>query len=80
MVTIITSYILTLVAMWFIFLNELRAEREKVTIGDVVSEFDWQMFVPIVNTITLLAVIFCWLVWDVCKLNKVWNKIKDKEL
>ena len=80
MITIITIYILTLVAMWFICLYELRAEREKVTIGDVVSELDWSMFVPIVNTITLLAAIFCWLVWDVCKLRKVWNKIKDKEL
>ena len=77
-------YILTLVAIWFICLHELREEREKVTVKDVVDDFEWQMFVPIVNTISLLIAVCYWIVWDVCQFGKLWkqlwDKIKDKEL
>ena len=81
---IATIYILTLVAIWFICLHELRKERETVTVKDVADELEWQIFVPIVNTISLLIAVCCWLVWDVCQFNKLWrrlwDKIKDKEL
>ena len=81
---IATIYILTLVAICLICLHELREEREKVTVKDVADELEWQMFVPIVNTILLLIAVCCWFVWDVCQFSKLWkrlwDKIKDKEL
>lgn len=80
----IAIYILTLVALWFICLHELRKERETVTVKDVVNKFRFSMFVPVVNTLALLIVVCCWLVWDVCQFGKLckrlWDKIKDKEL
>lgn len=81
---IATIYILTLVAIWFILLRELREERETVTVKDVVNEFSYLMFVPVVNTLALLIAVCCWLVRDVCQFGKLWkrlwDKIKDKEL
>ena len=77
-------YILTLVAIWFICLRELREERETVTVKEVADELEWQMFVPVVNTLALLIAVCCWLVWDVCQFSKLWkrlwDKIKGKEL
>ena len=65
-------------------MNELRVENGKVTVGDVLVDIPWIMYVPIINTITLIIVGMAFLVWEVfgvgaiCK--KFWNKVKDIEL
>ena len=76
----IAIYILTLVAIWFICLHELRKERVRVTIKDVVTDFEWQMLIPGVNTCALITAVVCWFVWDICRVNRLWDKIKDREL
>lgn len=80
----IAVYILTLVFMWFLTLNGLREENGKVTVGDILTDIPWIMYVPIINTITLIIVGMAFLVWEVfgvgaiCK--KFLDKVKDIEL
>lgn len=80
----IAAYILTLAFMWFLTLNDLREEKGKVTVGDILTDIPFVMYVPIINTITLIIVGTAFLVWDVfgvgtlCK--KFWTKVKDIEL
>lgn len=80
----IAVYILTLAFMWFLTLNDLREENGKVTVGDVLVDIPWIMYVPIINTITLIIVGMAFLVWEVfglgTLLNKIWNKVKDIEI
>lgn len=80
----IVVYVLTLAFMWFLTLNDLREEKGKVTVGDILTDIPWIMYVPIINTITLIIVGMAFLVWEVfgvgtlCK--KLWDKVKDIEL
>lgn len=80
----IVVYILTLAFMWFLTLNDLREEKDKVTVGDILTDIPWTMYVPIMNTIVLIIIGIAYLVWDVfgvgalCK--KLWDKVKDIEL
>lgn len=80
----IAIYILTLVFMWFLTLNDLREEKGKVTVGDILTDIPWIMYVPIINTITLIIVGVAFLVWEVFGVGtlfrKIWNKVKDIEL
>lgn len=80
----IAVYILTLAFMWFLTLNELREEKGKVTVGDVLTDIPSVMYIPIINTITLIIIGIAFLVWDVfgvCALfKKLWDKVKDIEL
>lgn len=77
----IAVYILTLAFMWFLVLNDLREEKGKVTVGDILTDIPWFMYVPITNTISLIILGIAFLVWEVfgvgtlCK--KFWNKVKD---
>lgn len=80
----IAVYILTLAFMWFLTLNDLREEKGKVTVGDILTDIPWIMYVPIMNTIVLIIIGIAYLVWEVfgvgalCK--KLWDKVKDIEL
>lgn len=80
----ITVYILTLTFVWFLTLSDLREEKGKATVGDVLTDIPFVMYVPIINTITLIIVCIAFLIWDVfgvgalCK--KLWDKVKDIEL
>lgn len=80
----IVIYILTIAFMWFLTLNDLREEKGKVTIGDILTDIPWTMYVPIINTMLLIIIGIAFLVWDVfgvgtlCK--KFWDKVKDIEL
>lgn len=80
----IAVYILTLAFMWFLTLNDLREEKGKVTVGDILTDIPWRMYVPIMNTIVLIILGIAYLVWEVfgvgalCK--KLWDKVKDIEL
>lgn len=76
----IAIYILTIVALWFICLHELRKVLKRVTIKDAVYNFKWQIFIPGANTCALIIITACWFVWDICRVNRLWDKIKDKEL
>jgi hypothetical protein len=70
--------------MWFLALNDLREEKSKVTVGDVLTDIPEVMYIPIINTITLIIVGTAFLVWEVfgvgtlCK--KFWDKVKNIEL
>lgn len=80
----IVAYILTLVFAWYLTINELRGEKEKVTVGDILTNTPGVLYIPIINTMALIIVGVAFLVWEVfgvgtlCK--KLWDKVKDIEL
>lgn len=80
----IVVYIITLAFTLFLTRNELRNEKEKTTVGDILTNTPGILYIPIVNTISLIIVFIAFLVWEVfgvgtlCK--KLWNKVKDIEL
>ena len=80
----IAVYILTLAFMWFLTLTDLRKEKDKVTVGDILTDIPWNMYVPILNTIMLIIVGITFLVWDAFGIGtlfkKIWRKVKDIEL
>lgn len=80
----IVAYILTLAFAWVLTINELRGEKEKVTVGDILKNTPGILYIPIINTMALIIVGVAFLVWEVfgvgtlCK--KLWDKVKDIEL
>ena len=80
----IVAYILTLAFAWFLTRNELRNEKEKTTVGDILTNTPGILYVPIVNTISLIIVFIAFLVWEVFGVGtlfkKIWDKVKDVEV
>ena len=80
----IAVYILTLAFAWFLTINELRGEKEKVTVGDILANTPGIVYIPIINTMALIIVGVAFLVWEVFGVGtlfrKIWNKVKDIEL
>lgn len=80
----IAVYILTFAFIWALSLRNLRAEKGKVTVGDILTYIPWVVYVPIINTIMLIIVGMAFLVWEVfgvgtlCK--RLWDKVKDVEV
>lgn len=78
------TYLATLIAICIINLNELKDECSKVTIEDVVKEFEFWEFIPLYNTLVLLLIAIAYFVWEKCRIGMlcklVWDKIKDIEL
>lgn len=80
----IVVYIITLAFVLFLTRNELRNEKEKTTVGDILTNTPGILYVPIVNTISLIIVFIAFLIWGVfgvgtlCK--KIWDKVKDIEV
>jgi hypothetical protein len=80
----IVVYILTLAFAWFLTMNELRVEKGKVTVGDILTNTPGILYIPIINTMSLSIVGIAFLVWEVfgvgALFRKIWNKVKDIEL
>ena len=80
----IVVYILTLAFAWFLTKNELRNDKEKTTVGNILTNTPGILYVPIVNTISLIIVFIAFLVWEVfgvgALFRKIWNKVKDIEV
>lgn len=80
----IVVYILTLAFALVLTINELRGEKEKVTVGDTLTNTPGILYVPIINTMSLIIVFIAFLVWEIfgvgalCK--KIWGKVKDIEV
>lgn len=80
----IVLYILTLGFICVLSRNSLRKKQDRVTVGDIVEDIPWLMYVPIANTIILVIIGTAYLVWEklgagnLCK--KAWNKIMNIEL
>lgn len=80
----IVVYILTLAFAWGLTKNELREEKGKVTVGDILTNIPGILYIPIINTMSLIIIGGAFLVWEVfgvgtlCK--KLWDKVKDIEL
>lgn len=80
----IAVYILTLAFAWFLTINGLREEKEKTTVGDILTNTPGILYIPIINTMSLIIIGVAFLVWEVfgvgtlCK--KLWDKVKDIEL
>jgi hypothetical protein len=80
----IAGYILTLAFAWVLTINELRGEKEKVTVGDILINTPGILYIPIINTMSLIIIGVAFLVWEVfgvgALFRKIWNKVKDIEL
>lgn len=80
----IVAYILTLAFAWVLTINELRGEKGKTTVGDILTNTPGVLYVPILNTISLIIVFIAFLVWEVFGVGtlfrKIWNKVKDIEV
>ena len=80
----IVVYILTLAFAWGLTKNELLEEKGKATVGDILTNTPGILYIPILNTGSLIIVGVAFLVWEVfgvgtlCK--KLWDKVKDIEL
>lgn len=80
----ITVYILTLAFALFLTRGELLNEKVKATVGDILTNTPGILYIPIINTMSLIIVGVAFLVWEVfgvgtlCK--KFWDKVKDVEL
>lgn len=80
----IVAYILTLALALFLTRGELLNEKGKATVGDILTNTPGILYVPILNTVSLIIVFIVFLVWEVfgigalCK--KLWDKVKDIEL
>jgi hypothetical protein len=80
----IVVYILTIAFALFLTINELRGEKEKVTVGDILTNTPGILYIPIINTMALIIVGVAFLVWEVfgvgALFRKIWNKVKDIEV
>ena len=76
----IAIHIATIIAYWVICAITLKQEKKVVKIKDVAEEVEWHHYLPLWNTALLVVATILWIVWDVCKLSKVWDKIKEIEL
>lgn len=80
----IVVYILTLAFALFLTRGELLNEKGKATVGDILTNTPGILYVPILNTVSLIIVFIVFLVWEVfgvgtlCK--KLWDKVKDIEI
>ena len=80
----IVVYILTLAFALFLTRGELLNEKGKATIGDILTNTPGILYIPIINTMSLIIVGIAFLVWEVfgvgalCK--KIWGKVKDIEV
>lgn len=80
----IVIYILTLAFALFLTRGELLNEKGKATVGDILTNTPGILYVPILNTVSLIIVFIAFLVWEVfgvgalCK--KLWDKVNDIEL
>ena len=80
----IVVYILTLAFALFLTRGELLNEKGKATVGDILTNTPGILYVPILNTMSLINVFIVFLVWEVfgvgtlCK--KLWDKVKDIEI
>lgn len=80
----IVAYILTLAFAWFLTRNEVRNEKGKATVGDILTNTPGLLYIPVINTLSLIIVFIAFLIWEVfgvgtlCK--KIWDKVKDIEL
>ena len=80
----IVVYILTLAFAWGLTKNELREEKGKVTVGDILTNTPGILYMPIINTMSLIIIGVAFLVWEVfgvgALFRKNWNKVKDIEI
>lgn len=80
----IVVYILTLAFALFLTRGELLNEKGKATVGDILTNTPGILYIPILNTVSLIIVFIAFLVWEIfgvgalCK--KLWNKVKDIEI
>lgn len=80
----IVVYILTLAFALFLTRGELLNEKGKATVGDILTNTPGILYIPIINTMSLIIVFIVFLVWEVfgvgalCK--KLWDKVKDIEI
>lgn len=74
----IVAYILTLAFAWFLTINELRGEKGKVTVGDILTNTPGILYIPIINTMSLIIVGVAFLVWEVFGVGILFNKIRGK--
>ena len=80
----ITVYILTLAFALFLTRGELLNEKGKATVGDILTNTPGILYIPILNTVSLIIVFIVFLVWEVFRVGtlckKLWDKVKDIEI
>lgn len=80
----IVVYILTLAFALFLTRGELLNEKGKASIGDILTNTPALLYIPIINTMSLIIIGVVFLVWEVfgagALFRKIWNKVKDIEV
>lgn len=80
----IVVYILTLAFALFLTRGELLNEKGKATVGDILTNTPGILYIPIINTMSLIIIGVAFLVWEVfgvgALFRKIWNKVKNIEV
>jgi hypothetical protein len=83
MKTLLAIYIVSIIISFLICLYDEKQLGIKITVGYFISEYGWSIFLPIFNTLFVIAITLITISIKFVKLIKLdllWNKIKDIEL
>lgn len=83
MITLLVAYIVSTIIAFFMCLYDERPWSSKITVGSLIDEYGWCIFLPLLNTLFVIAVTLVTISVKFVKLVKLdllWDKIKDIEL
>ncbi len=83
MKTLLAIYIVSTIISFLICLYDEKPWSSTITVGSLMSEHGWSIFLPVFNTLFVIAITLITISIKFVKLVKLdllWNKIKDIEL
>lgn len=83
MKTLLAIYIVSIIISFLICLYDERPWSSKITVGSLIDECGWYIFLPLLNTLFVIAITLITISVKFAKLVKLdllWDKIKDIEL
>ena len=83
MKTLLSIYIVSTIISFLICLYDEKPWSSKITVGSLIDEYGWSIFLPVFNTLFVIAITLITILVKFAKLVKLdllWNKIKNIEL
>lgn len=83
MKTLLAIYIVSIIISFLMCLYDEKQLGNKITVGSFLDEHGWSIFLPIFNTLFVIAITLITISIKFVKLVKLdllWNKIKNIEL